>query len=287
MKAMLEHIDTGLSGSMRIQHFRQAKMDIPWHFHPEIELVLMIRGTGRVFINDNFESFGKGDLIVIGSRVPHVYIADPAGSEDEMEFVTLQFHPDLFQEPMMRFPEFFYLRKMLELSMQGIRLLGRNAKSMAKCIKAMERITGIAQVSGLIEILDMIGRSRKVLLVSTASRPGEVGSGDSVRLQKIINYLMQNYHKHISLDEVARIANLNRTAFCRYFRKHVRKTFTMYLNELRIGYASRLLMNNTLTVSEAGYKVGYNNMSYYIRQFKRIHGVTPSAYRDRLQANTP
>ncbi len=283
MKAFQEYIETGNTNSIRILHFEQTDSEMPWHFHQEIEIVYFPKGLGRVCVNDFFESFNAGDILLIGSNIPHVYLYGKSYEKQKIPSITaayvIQFSSELFNSQTLQLPEFQNIKTLFEKMKYGLKIKQKWRKEFAEKIKQLSECEGVFQITCLIELLESIAKSGSYKLISN-NLPTETNVSDQkVRLQKLINFLQSNYNQEIRLDDVAKKANMNKSAFCRYFQQHFRKTFTEYLNELRIGYACKLLVNNKLSVSEIGFQVGYNNISYFIRQFRKQHNVSPLEYR--------
>jgi len=126
--------------------------------------------------------------------------------------------------------------------------------------------------------LDRIARAQDYELLSNQGFTNSLNNADSERINKVIDYLMDNYQREIKLDDIAELVNLNKSSFCRYFKYRTHKTFSQFLNEIRIAHACKLLVENETTISEVCYETGYNNISHFNREFKRITGLTAKAY---------
>ena len=93
---------------------------------------------------------------------------------------------------------------------------------------------------------------------------------------------MSNFHREISLQEIANVSHMSPTAFCRYFKSRTQKSFTQFLNELRVGHASKLLHDKSYSISDVCYESGFNNFTNFNKFFKAITKETPSNYRRKL-----
>jgi YesN/AraC family two-component response regulator len=282
MKAFQEHIETGSTKSLRVLHFEQADSDLPWHFHSEIEIVYFLKGSGRVLVNDFFELFSKGDIILIGSKIPHVFLYGKLQDKSEqstiLEAYVIQFSAELFNFQILQLPEFLNIKNLLLRMKFGLKVKPNIRKKISELIIKISESEGIYQITTLIEILELLSKKEACKLIRSNIQ-SDVPSDEKIRMQKIISYIQDNYNRTITLNEIANHANMNRSSFCIYFRQHFRKTFTEYLNELRVGYACKLLVNNKLSVSEIAFQVGYNDISYFIGQFKKLNSITPLQYR--------
>jgi len=283
MKPMLEKISFTADSSVKVFQLSQPNFDIPWHFHPEYEIALILKSHGKQFIGTSVEEFEEGDIFFIGSNVPHVLINDQIyhrGNPDlRAEAIVVQFSENLLCQHLLDRPEFYPIGELLKKSTFGIKLSGPTRNDLHDYLRKMVRQESIIQFAMLIRILNMIERSGDYRLVSTQQSEEKKGDKRSKRIEIITEFLLDNYHQDITLRQAARHINMNVSSFCRYFKKHTRKTFSRYLNELRINYACKLLSDETLSVSQICFDVGFNNLSHFYRQFRIVTDKTPKEYR--------
>ncbi len=279
MKLLFEHIELGVSESVRIKRYCIQSLNVPYHHHPEIEIVLIVKGSGKVFVRSSLSQFQPGDLFIFGPNTPHTFASDEMHSADkqQIELVVIQLHPN-FEKHILVLPEFNHIEYIFKLSNAGLKIQNIGETNFGMQINRLSSHQGFKRLMLLISFLNEIQRKFKFSFIDRFAYDGS----DHVtpeRLQKIKKFLSQNFNKDISLEQVAAIANMNKVAFCRYFKEHTRRTFTQYLNEVRVDHASKLLIEGSLPVSTICYEVGYNNLPYFIKQFKKIRGVTPKQYR--------
>lgn len=284
MTPMFEQIEIGSSQSLKIKKYQVRNLDIPYHFHPEIEIVLILKSTGKVFIRNAVTPFVPGDLFIFGPNVPHLLINDKIyyNKTFDVEVIVIQFHHDLFNRHLLILPEFRNIQKLLDQSKAGLKFPNIIKESLHDQLIQLLNHSGISRFATVISILDELQTTLQFELVDKFN-PRSIDPKVPERIQKINRFLLQNYNRNISLAEVAEIANMNKSSFCRYFKEHTRKTFSQYLNELRIDYASKLLVEDSFSISRICYEIGYNNLPYFIRQFRRIQGMSPKQYREGNQ----
>jgi len=278
---MYEQIEIGTSQSLKIKKYLIPYIDIPYHHHPEIELVLVIKSSGKVFIRNSQVSFEPGDMFIFGSNAPHLILNDKEyyNKKLESELIVIQFHHELYKNHLLKIPEFINIQKLFEQSTAGIKFSNIFSTKLYHQIEQLIEYSGIERFTQVFSALDKLQNELQYQLIDKfAVAYSDIEAVE--RIQKINRFLLQNYNRDILLKEVAEIACLNKSSFCRYFKKHFRKTFTQYLNELRIDYASKLLIEGSFPISRIGYEAGYNNLPYFIRQFNKIVGMTPTQYRE-------
>ena len=137
------------------------------------------------------------------------------------------------------------------------------------------------QFKSFLEVLNLISEADKRKLSSLINLKKYAGD-EGKRMSDIFQYSMENFHKEVTLHDVANIANMTPNAFCRYFKQRTNKTFVNFLIDIRIGNACKLLTkNNDLSITEISYKSGFNNLANFNRKFKSVKGVTPSDYKKK------
>jgi len=283
MQPILEKVKANINHSFQVNHLKTDLFPSPLHFHPEIEILLVLQGTGTRFIGDSVGRFSPGELIMIGGNVPHVWYSDKPESQNgrllDSEAVYILFESDIFGDQFWSLPESRMVLKTIEYSQRGIKLKGEAKAEISVLMNEISQASGFRRISLLFEILTKIATADGKELLSSQVVQNKINQGDSNRLNKVYQYVLDNSSRKITLDDVASIANFAKPAFCRYFKQRVNKTFIQFLNEIRVGHACRLLIKDDLPVADACFMTGFNNISYFIKQFKRQTGLTPLKYR--------
>lgn len=258
-----------------------------WHYHPEMELVYISKSTGTRFIGDSIQPFSSGELVLIGMDLPHLWQNDKAyfekGSEMKAEAITIHFKKEFAGKEFMEIPEMKEIAGLFQRAEQGIVFSAEVGESARELMLSIHRESGFNRLKLFLELLQKLVEESEYSLLSTKGfiNPSE-NLGDS-RIDKVYSYTFNNFRKNITLENVADVSNLNPTAFCRFFKKATKKNYSKFLNEIRIGFACKLLLEQKLNISEVGYESGFNNLSNFNRQFRNILGISPSAYLQKHQ----
>jgi len=254
--------------------------DFPLHFHDEIELNFIQNAQGaRRMVGDHIEEIGEIELALIGPNLEHAWFGEDFG-EREITEVTIQFDNDLFSEKFLSKNQLSFIRRMLEKSTRGILFFFFIVKQLAPRILALSKKQGFDSVLELMSILHDLSISRNYRILSDSGyNQVEKHTYSSRRIEKVMNYAHQNFHKPITLAEVAKITSMTETAFSRFFKLHTGMTFINCLNEIRLGHASRMLIETTHSISEIAYDCGFNNISNFNRIFKTKKKCTPKDLR--------
>lgn len=256
----------------------------PWHYHPEYELVLVLKSTGRRMVGDHIGCFQEGDLVCLGPYLPHVWVNDPlyitGKAGHEADAVVIHFKEDFLGADFLKIPEMESFRNFLKLSDRGMAFCGKTKEMINTLMIGMVKMNGIQRLSSLLSIFDILSNTQEYKLLSS---PGQminfIDPFRKDRFTKIKEYIHQNFDKDISLPEVASMVNMAVTTFCNFFKENYRITFVEYLNSVRIGHACKLLSEKDVNIVDVAYECGFNNLANFNRQFKKYKEMTPSQYR--------
>ncbi len=252
-----------------------------WHYHPELELVALLKSTGTRFIGDSIEKFEKGEVVLIGENLPHMWQNDDAYFDDSSDLtaqaIAVHFKRDFFGTEFLNAPEMKHIAKLLVTASHGIKFLGVSTKIIDE-IKLLLTLDAFEKTMKFIGILNVLTKHKNYKLLSSKGFINSFNKTKNKSLDKTYEYVFNNFNKPISLNEVADVACMNPSAFSRFFKRVNRKTFTRYLNEIRIGYACKLLIEQKSNISTICYEAGFNNISNFNRQFKSIKGMSPTDY---------
>ena len=258
----------------------------PWHYHPEYELVLVLKGSGRRMVGDHIGYFDEGDLVFMGPFLPHVWVNDPEFIQGRAAYpvdaIVVQFVDTFLGKPFMEIPEMENFITFLKLSNQGVEIKGPAREKIMTIMTQMLTMNGLQRLSALFAIFDMLTRNTQYTLLASPGFTQNANLKPSDHFRRINEYIMQNFQEEISLADMASVANMGITTFCNFFKEHYRVTFVEYLNTIRVGHACKLLSEKDLNVVEVAYECGFNNLANFNRQFKKFKQMTPSEYRKVL-----
>jgi len=253
-----------------------------WHYHPEFELVYIQESTGTQFIGDSIKPFKPGDLILIGADLPHMwlneshYFDQPA--PESAKALTVHFRKDFAGEKLFEIPEFNAIKKLISRASNGINFNLPENSTIPNTMEILAESSGFNRFNMFVELLNDISLLDDYTLLSSDGFKNPSSYQGDGRIDKIYQFSLNNFQRNIKLEEVAELVYLNPTAFCRYFKKTTKKNYFRFLNEIRIGYACKLLLEENRDISEVGYACGFNNLSNFNRQFKLITKISPTAY---------
>ena len=251
-----------------------------WHFHPEYELTLIVRSQGKRFVGDNISDYGDGDLVLLGPDLPHTWQSLPSHpSRERHRACVIQFREDFLGDGLFDSLEFRQVRAMFKRSARGLCFSGPAHDEAAQRIVALAELHGVARLAALLEILDLLSRSRRVQSISGPGFVPSLHQANHRRIDRVCEYINENYQRSISQPYVAGLVNMRPSAFSSFFKKTVGVTFIDYVNNLRISHASRLLIDTDQSVLEICQLSGFTNLSNFNRRFLRVKGVSPRKYR--------
>ncbi len=252
-----------------------------WHYHPELELVLTLKSTGTRFVGDSIKKFEEGDLVLIGKNLPHMWVNDDyyfeANSGLMAEDIVIHFREDFLGKDFFETKEMKPIGKLLEKAKFGIKFINVNS-SIPKKIENISSLNSFERTIELLSILNNLALHNSYEVLSSEGYIKTFNKTKNVTLDNTYVYIFENFNNPISLEDVANVANMNPSAFSRYFKRINRKTFSRYLNEVRIGYACNQLIEQRGNIASICYESGFNNISNFNRQFKNITSKTPSEY---------
>jgi AraC-like DNA-binding protein len=258
----------------------KSEFDFPLHSHEELELNFIMNAKGaRRVIGDHIGEIDNLELILVGSNLPHVWQTHKCKSK-EIKEITIQFHKDLFDERFLRRNQLSFIRNMLEKSAKGIQFSQATIEQIMPRLNILSQKQGFDSVLELLSILHDLSISRNMHTLSDATFSNVELSYNSRRIEKAIEYMNQSFQKSITLSEVAKLANMTDVSFSRFFKARTGITFMDSLLEMRLGHASRLLIDTTQSVAEVAYNCGFNNISNFNRLFKKKKGCTPKEFRE-------
>lgn len=252
-----------------------------WHYHPELELVTVLKSKGTRFIGDSIKKFQPKDVVLIGKNLPHMWLNDPKYFQDDKtliaEAISIHFKEDFLGERFLQLTEMKPIVELFKKAEQGI-LFKNLPKSLRQAIINLNDETDFNKTHQFIGILHQLALHEDFKLLASAGYVASLKLEEPKLSNKVIAYIFKNFNTDMDLATVAELVNMNPSAFSRSFKRVHRKTFSKYVNEIRIGYACKLLMENELNVAAIAYESGFNNLSNFNRQFKIIKNMSPSAY---------
>ncbi|MBN3582020.1 AraC family transcriptional regulator [Algoriphagus aestuarii] len=254
-----------------------------WHFHPEYQLVVILKGRGTRYIGDHIKPFKEGDMVMTGPNLPHVWRSDNAyfdpANDLETHLIVVYFPEDFLGEHIFEKEEFEDIGRLMKLSARGVEVSGNTNKEVTQMMKELVKLEGSTQLIQLLQILNYLSHSKEIKPITKAEYINLNKESEKDRMGEVYEYVMKNYKEKILLEDVASLANLSVSAFSRFFKSRANKSFSDFISDVRISHACKLLHEEDINISEVCYESGFNTLSNFNKQFKDRIGKTPLNYR--------
>lgn len=289
MKPVLEHLPKDNDQSFVTRFFDYQYYPTPWHYHPEMEIVLVTESTGKRFIGDHISDFKPGNLALIGSNIPHTYRNDDKYYEKDTSLrassIVVHFTEDSLGQDFLNLPEGKVLRGLFEQASYGLEINGKANHTIGKKLHELVLLEGLKKWLCLTEILLDISNAKNDAIKITKAKYVGYNEKESTRLCNVFNWVAANLEQEITLSEAARVAQMNVNAFSRFFSLRTRKTFSEFIQELRMQKAARLLMESDMPITQICFECGYNNISNFNRRFLSFYNMNPMKYKKTFLKN--
>lgn len=282
MKPTLRKVTPNPGYSFTIRKDTADAMINNWHYHPEFEILYIKKSSGTWLVGDHVGHFQTGNIVLLGSNLPHCYKHDPEfllkSNDGAGETIGVLFLESVFGQGFMNIPEADSIKGLLEKSSKGLKLTGKSQEKCAKLLVKMLDMTPAKRLIKLLTLLNTIAERKEYETLSSGVFTNLIDS-DQDKIKCIFDYTINNFHEKISLEYVASLIHMTRYSFCRFFKRKTKKTYVQFLMEVRIGTACKLLVEEEKNVTEVCYECGFNNLSHFHIQFKNITGMRPLEYK--------
>jgi len=245
------------------------------HQHKEIQISILVKGSGKLIIGDSIHQYKERDLFIIGSQIPHLFQSDLSDSYSHM--ISLFFTSDGFGQDFFQIPDLAQVAPFFRMKQKSFKVKS-TAKTAMNLMLQIPHEDKLNRFLMFLKLLQYISESKAETLTGFVN-PKALSSNEGKRLQDVFNYVMKNFDKNIKLETVAGIAFMTPNAFCRFFKQRTNKSFFQFLIELRIEHACQILISNKdSSILEASEKSGFKSISNFNRKFKSLKSTTPSKY---------
>jgi len=249
-----------------------------WHYHPEYELVFVEATNGIRHVGQHISSYMESDLVLIGPNIPHLNF--DYGVKTEYRQIVVQLKENFLGDAFNETPELSGIQKLFDRAYLGLSFTGKTKETVAAKLRIMHSLNHFEQLLCLLEIFQVLATSKEVIELNESDTSIKLFLNDKIRMGAIYKYIHANYNETPDVNKVAASVHLSTAAFCRYFKKQTKMTFTDFVNQYRITQAKTLLLQDK-TISETCYEVGFESLSYFNKLFKRITGENPSVFKKR------
>ena len=287
MKPHFHRVPIKSQTSFSIRHERNSSFGTVWHYHPELELHFLVKGHGVRFIGDNISNFSDGELILLGENLPHTWRMEQESDNGHAEVIIVHFLSDCLGADLLLLPEAYLIPKLFERAKKGLIIKGKAKEKVTKLMYQAVEAQNLDRLISLLSILKVLAETEETESIASAHAFYKSNDSETLRLNKIYAFTLANYKTDISLQDVASIANLGITSFCRYFKMMTKKTYNDFLVEIRISHACRFLIEDRMATEVICFECGFNNVSNFYRHFKKVTDMTPLEYKRKYLKVTP
>lgn len=285
MKPIFGKIENPDHSFLLVKWTDKPRPEFLWHFHHAFELNLVVKGSGTRFIGDHIGGFNAGDLVLMGPELPHTWCSDPAlpRRRGVYQSIAIQFGDHFIGESLLDDPEWRHIRLLMKRAARGLNFRGKAREVARKKILELTEISGPAKLSCFLGVLDTLALSGECLFLASHDFAPTLPSANETRIDKVCTWINQHYAEKITLSEAAVLANMSVSAFSRFFKRALGKSFTDYVTELRLSHACKLILETDASISEAAFQSGFNNLSNFNRRFLERKNVSPRFFRQSYQ----
>ena len=282
MKPKLLKVPRTPAHSFSVREDRDPFINNRWHYHAEVELIIFHQGSGTQFVGDHIKRFQPGDIILVGSNLPHYWRYDDVhfneAEKKPVHSTVIHFSENFWGDSFLDLPETKPIRSLLEKARRGILVSAREGEKIPELIRNIQAVEGVGRIIALIECLSAFTASSRLQLLSSIGFRPDFSEQENDRINAIYDHTFQYFTRKIYLEEVAAVAGLVPNSFCRYFKSRTGKTYTQFLTEIRIGHACKLLLDNRISIKQLCYESGFNNFTCFHKNFRAITGKSPLLY---------
>ena len=279
MKPLIEKLPLDGNTSFVANTHTTPNFEVPWHQHIEYELILFLKGEGQCFIGNYVGEFTVDDVFFLGSNLPHTF--QKATPDLVTSAIVIHFKEDFWGDAFLKLPECREINLLLQNSVRGLYINGTSKEQLGKLIRNLVSAQGFARITLLCECLKILAERTEYTSLSTQDVK-EFNPKNKERIDKIFQFTIDNFQEPISLQEVAKNAQMSVPAFCSYFKKSTKKTYIDFLNEIRIGYACRQIVDTQKTIENICYESGFNTLANFNKQFLKLKKVSPLKYKKQF-----
>ncbi|NIJ43744.1 AraC-like DNA-binding protein/mannose-6-phosphate isomerase-like protein (cupin superfamily) [Wenyingzhuangia heitensis] len=281
MKAKYHNIIPSQGSSFRAVLFEDKEFPAAWHFHEEYELTYIVKSTGVRYVGNSMETFDNDDLVMVGANLPHCWKTIGEQTED-VKCIVIQWQEDLLKNWLDK-KEIKFIKDLLKRAQRGIRFDKELACEIKPMLLKMVELPPFERLILFMQVLQKLALSSQFELLAGPNFTNSLSYKESERINVVYDYLKENYLNKITVDDISEVMNMSSDTFSRFFKKTFHSSFFTFLNEYKISIACKMLIDTDLSISEIGYKVGYNNLTFFHRQFQKHMQVSPSKYRKSYQ----
>lgn len=269
--------------SVRVITVDETYVGCSWHFHPELQLCHVANGEGQRLIGDKLCPIEPGEVVLLGSNLPHVWRYEK-NSRKHVKATVVHFDVLVLGSDWLERPELRHVRLLLTRASQGLQASGRLRSQLAEGIEEICRLDGLERIIQLLKLLGLMAESRELSTICSVSPQAIVTNVDVERLRVACDFINQNSHEELTRDAVAKLVHMSGSGFSRFFKSHTGMTFQEFVSDVRISRACNLLGTTQLSITDIALECGFRELSTFNRAFKKYREKTPSQYRSLVNS---
>lgn len=287
MKARLIDTGLGVNRQFRVKQVDEYFLNSPFHFHESCEIVLIEEGYGKRIVGDHIDDFDKGDLVLMGPNLPHIWQNDNLYFQKRKDLrvkaTVLYFEPAMVLSLVAGTDAAATIQLLFTKACRGLSVKSETHALLLEKFHTIHATDGLKRLAVFLEIIDILSKTSDYEYLASDNYRNAMTIKDAGRFNDVYQFLITNFHREIPLEEIAGVAKMSPTAFCRYFKARTQKSFVTFLQEIRISHACKLLRQDKLSVMEVALESGYNNLVNFNKCFKGITTLSPSEYRKKTR----
>lgn len=283
MKPVFEKVPKRQWESFHCEVVRALDYGTRWHFHPEYQLTLALESRGHRVVGDNIAPLTDGDIVLIGSNLPHVWHQDTSAKSRRVNAIIVRFDESFLGRDFMALPEMEPVKRLLQRAARGLEVRGAARVAVTEHMKRLADSEGLARVIELLAVLNALASSDDLKALASSNFEPKLESADQGRMERVIDFIHTHLTEEIDRERLAKLAHLSLGAFSRFFHSRTGKTVPQYVNEVRIGRACGMLAEDVSNITDIAMDCGYRNLANFNRRFREVMGTTPSSYRQKFR----
>lgn len=287
LKPTLESLRTLTGSSFLVRKFNEKAFSAPYHFHPELELTLIVKGEGKRYVGNNMSHYTAGDLVLVGPDLPHCWKSENViKGKINASSVVLQFRENCMGDDFFQKKELSAVNRLLQRSVHGMQFQNRTAGIAGKKLRELEEQSDpFKKMIIFLETLQLLANSKEFVLLDKQKKTNSYSSSDHSRINEVMAYIVDHFRTQITLEKAAAVAGMTPTAFCKYFKRFTRKTFIETVLDYRINYAMQQLVSSDHPVSHISYESGFGDVSHFYKTFRNRKKLSPLHYRKKFRTD--
>jgi AraC-like DNA-binding protein len=285
MKMIFRDLPPAIDSSFAVKQEQGSQFKAPFHFHHGYEFTFIVKGYGKFYGGNKVMNFKAGDVYFFGPGFAHYFVLEKSFvlSGESAHSIAIQFTEDFLGEDFFKKPELRKFQKLLKASSSGLRLNDPD-KQLASIFLQLASEKDLKALILLFQLFQHFSEKggNNFSLISPNPLNNSFNDADSGKMAAVFKYVLENFKEEVNSKSAASLACLNEAAFCRYFKRRTKKTFSQFVNDVRITHATHLLEETDHNITQICFESGFNNISYFNRQFKEITGRKPFEYRKKM-----